>query len=156
VDAESYILRVTGDQHDAREGVYRFTGRVDSIAINFTSDSYLSAIPGSDEDAFSGLVNGTVWSSQIIGGRATPVAAPAQVRGDGAWGAGVNGSLNPDGFEFIFQVLRPRFTQYNLRGTRSSDGSPFPVDLTVTNQNGATLRRGTLTGQQVSGPNQGR
>jgi hypothetical protein len=75
--------------------------------------------------------------------------------GDGIWGFASDGVADPDGFYFSFTVRRataPTFRRYALRGVRSRDGSPFPINLISTNQGGQLLVNTTITGVQVSGP----
>ena len=76
--------------------------------------------------------------------------------GDGSFGFQPGFTADsPNAFAFAFVVVRttsPTFRQYVLRGVRSTDGSPFAVDLVGANSNGLIVVRATLTGSQVSGP----
>ncbi len=141
VESANYMLRVGGSVNDAREGVYRFTGRAGNVNLDATLEAYLDDYTGNE---FSGFVNGA-WVNGAV-----------DVSGDGSFGFSPGLSPdNPNAFQFAFVVTRPTpptFRRFLLRGVRTPDGSPFPVDLIGTSGNGQTVVRATLSGIQVSGP----
>ena len=140
VETASYILRIVGTVNDSREGVYRITGRVGNTTIDATLEAYLDALYLFE---FSGFMKGA-W---VNGG--------VDVSGDGNWGLVSGGVSDPDTFVFGFTVIRttnPTFRRYTLRGTRTLDGSSFPIELTSSNQAGNVVVRATLTGVQTTGP----
>ena len=147
VDLDQYLLRVVGDQHDPREGTYRITGRAGTANLDFTLDVYLTDPPQLDHEKFSALVAGGVQDG------------PVAVSGDGAFGLIPGTStFSPDAIAFSFPAIRqtpPRFRLYSLRGLRSSNGSPFSMELAISNQNGTTLARTTVTAVQTKGPSNG-
>ncbi len=151
VDMEEYILRVIGDQHDPREGTYRFTGTVANTTVDLSVELFLDRDPGYDgsDEPLSGFVRGVVTEGAI------------DQSGVGVFGTaiGVSGS-DPNALQFNFQFTRVIVAgnnavtrRYSLNGIRAGGlNAPFSILLRVTNANNTLVRSGTVTGRQTQGP----
>lgn len=143
IETTPYLLRVNASVNDPKEGVYRVTGRVGNTNLDLSLEAYLDDVAGFE---FSAFAKGAWVNGQV------------DVSGDGSFGyvPGVTAN-DPNAFQFAFVVIRttnPTFRRYLLRGVRTTDRSPFSVDVIGSGQNGQTVLRATLSGVQVSGPGQ--
>ncbi|MBI4501006.1 MAG: hypothetical protein HY700_07575 [Gemmatimonadetes bacterium] len=149
VDVEQYMIRVVGDRHDPREGLYRITERGSNPNINLTLNLYLTDDTRFGPEPFSGFVTGV--GQPVIVNR-VPQTAIVNVSGDGSFGAAPGvAALNHDAFVYSFDVVAPQFRRYTLSGVRAAKDT-FPVSLVITTQGGSTVLRSTLLGRQTSSP----
>ncbi|MSR07476.1 MAG: hypothetical protein EXR93_10485 [Gemmatimonadetes bacterium] len=150
IETTQYVIRVSSTVNDPKEGVYRLTGLLGGVNLDLSLESYLDDLSG---NGFSAFARGT-WTN----GATPTLPVQVNVSGDGTFGFTPGVTANdPNAFVFMFDVIRttnPTFRHYVLRGIRSTDGSPFSVDVTGTTQNGQSAVRGTALGVQVSGPRQ--
>jgi len=133
VEIKRYQLRVVASVDDPREGRYRLTGTLDTVAVDATWELYLD-----DVDQFSAFLAGR-WPEGSV-----------DLSGDGRF-------LSAQ--EFVFRAgnsapdpaiaYGPRVV---LRGTRAPGGAPFPVEVGWLPTGGQASIVDTLTAQQISGP----
>ena len=141
IETAQYMLRMVGTMDDPKEGVYRITGRVGTTDLNLTLEAYLDELYTSE---FSAFAKGAWFNGSV------------DVSGDGEFGFQPGLTQNsPDAFQYTFNVVRttnPTFRRYVLRGVRSSNSTPFTVQVIQSNQGGTTLLNVNVTGVQISGP----
>jgi hypothetical protein len=157
VDVDKYMLRISGELHEPREGTYRIISRTGG-GDNLTLDLYLDNDPGftnTSSAPISGFVKGTTFES-------SQVPAVIDLSGEGTFGTAVGvAGPNPNSFQYSFEYPRPRFTdpqgrdavsqtfRYSLNATRAAVvGDTFTVSLTV-RIGSSIIRRTTLNGKQA-------
>ncbi len=135
VETEVYRLGVVAPVDDPREGVYRLTGMVDTVAVEVTLELYLDDVQPEQCSAF---VRGA-WLGGFV-----------DLSGDG--------SFDPAG-QFAFHLgtrtADPAVAyapQFVLRGARQPGGASFPLELRSYLPELRTTLVDTLTAQQISGP----
>jgi hypothetical protein len=132
VETERYRLRVVAPMDDPKEGVYRLTGMMDSVAVDVTLELYLDDVQPEQVSAF---VYGAWWDGVVDGS------------GDG-W-------FDPTG-EFLFYLDTHRTPGYGpqffLLGMLSPGGETFPLLVRWFDPVTRASHEDTLTAQRISGP----
>lgn len=130
LEARTYVLRVTSEVDDPREGVYRLQGALGARPVDVTFELFLDDLaPG----AFSAFVRGA-WSEPDVRTSA-------------------DGLFVDDGARFRARFAVPRSSGvtigYVLRGTRAATGTPFPVMVTSVDSLNRELVHDTVTARQL-------
>lgn len=137
VETSVHFLHVVAPIDDPREGLYRLTGRVDTLDVDATLELYLDEV---ERRQFSAFVRGWPVGNGFFAGT---------LSGDGFFPSTPPGEMR---FHFALPGADSVRAAYQLTGVRPAAGTPFPLVVATLYPGQRTALVDTLTALQISGP----